>query len=531
LSILPEKSAWWRGSLWRYGMALEQGGKDAEALDAYIKSYSIDKPDLDRYSTVEALYKKVNGSTEGLEAKIGPSPLPSAVVVAKNDTSSVPAALPVVTATPNIDLPQATPVAQPDPRPTPSSEAEPGVKITEVATASTLKSLNPQAVPVKTPTPTDSASGSFASSSTTIANRSDAKPSTEATPLATPSLEASPTPSQTPLIEISPASTRTPELRPSPTPDAAANLIVEQTAAKTEPSPSISPTPVSEPAPTPTPVATPSPDQTPTATPGANTDQVASQKPTVEQVVAKADPTPTAEPSATPTPTPGPPVPQDPTPEPTPQPTGTPLVESTPVSIADPGSTPAKHVKTELVVTSTIPLPSPSRTPNDKIVAELTRKKPSEKPPQPKPPISTGSLFEPVVITIPKKDTTQSSERPTLEINRESGEGRPRLVDGQPVQSIDPPPCQVNVSQEKLLLLSNGGNLPVLVGVEKGYSLSDLKFVVSDPDDILVKYDPDIAGVEGRSLFVISAKSERTGNFRVTFYLPCGKKDVAITVR
>jgi len=104
-------------------------------------------------------------------------------------------------------------------------------------------------------------------------------------------------------------------------------------------------------------------------------------------------------------------------------------------------------------------------------------------------------------------------------------------VDGQPVQSIDPPPCQVNVSQEKLLLLSNGGNLPVLVGVEKGYSLSDLKFVVSDPDDILVKYEPDIAGVEGRSLYVISAKSERTGNFRVTFYLPCGKKDVAITVR
>jgi FOG: TPR repeat len=526
LSILPEKSAWWRGSLWRYGMALEQGGKDAEALDAYIKSYSIDKPDLDRYSTVEALYKKVNGSTEGLEAKIGPSPLPSAVVVAKNDMSSVPAALPVVTATPNIDLPQATPVAQPDPKPTQPSEADPGIKITEVATASSLKSVDPKAVPAKIP-----------ASSVTIANRSDAKASSEATPSATPALEASPTPSPTPLIEISPATTPTPELRPSPTPDAAANPIVEQTAAKTGSIPSVSPTPVSEPAPTPTPVATPSPEQTPTATPEANTDQVASQKPAVEQVVAKADPTPTpvpvatAEPLATPTPTPGPPVPQDPTPEPTPQPTGTPLVKSAPASIADAGSTPAKRVKTELVVTSTIPLPSPSATPDDKIVAEVTRKKPLENPTQLKPPISTGSLFEPVVITIPKKDTAQSSERPTLEINRESGEGRPRLVDGQPVQSIDPPPCQVNVSQEKLLLLSNGGNLPVLVGVEKGYSLSDLKFVVSDPDDILVKYEPDIAGVEGRSLYVISTKSERTGNFRVTFYLPCGKKDVAITVR
>lgn len=539
LSILPEKSAWWRRSLWRYGMALEQGGKDAEALDAYIKSYSIDKPDLDRYTTVEALYKKVNGSTEGLEAKIGPSPLPSAVVIAKNDTSSVPTALPVVTATPNIDLPQATPVALPDPKPTPSSEADPGIKITEVAAASSLKSLDPQAVPAKIPAPSDSAraSGELTSSSTTTASRSETKPATEDRPLAMPIREASPTSSPKPLIEISPATTPTPGLRPSPTPDAAANPIVEQTAVKTESIPSVSPTPVSEPAPTPTPVATPSPDQTPTATPEANTDKVASQKPAVEQVVVKADPTPTPDPvattelTATPTPTPGPPVPQDPTPEPTPQPTGTPLVESTPASIGDAGSTPAKRVKTELVVTSTIPMPSPSVTPNDKTVAEVTRKKPSEKPAQLKPPISTGSLFEPVVITIPKKDTTQSSERPTLEINRESGEGRPRLVEGQPVQSIDPPPCQVSVSQEKLLLLSNGGNLPVLVGVEKGYSLSDLKFVVSDPNDILVKYEPDITGVEGRSLYVISTKSERTGNFRVTFYLPCGKKDVAITVR
>jgi tetratricopeptide (TPR) repeat protein len=540
LSILPDKSAWWRASMWRYGTALEADGKDADALDAYIKSYSIDKPDLGRYAAVERLYKKVTGSTEGLEAKIGKSPLPSAEVVAKNDTSAMPAALPAVTATPNIDLTQPTPATLPDPKPTPSPDITPDSKTAEVATAP-LKSADPQNVSVNTvnspsssPTP-----DALPTSTKTDITGSREKPKPEPTPEATPSPTGTPTASPTPLIEISPASTPSPESSPSPTPDTMATPLIEQIAAKIEPSPSVSPTPVSEPAPTPTPIATPLPDATPTATPEAKPDRDALPTPAVEQTIAKTESTPTSipavmpEPTITPAPTPGPPVPQDPTPEPTPKPNGTPLVESTPVSIPDTSSTPAKHVRTELVVTSTIPfpLPSPSATPNDKIVAEVTRKKASEKPPQSKPPISTSSLFEPVVITIPKKETTQSSERPTLEINRGTGDGRPRLVDGQPVQSIDPPPCQVNVSQEKLLLLSNGGNLPVLVGVEKGYSLSDLKFVVSDPDDILVKYEPDVTDIEGRSLYVISSKSERTGNFRITFYLACGKKDIAVTVR
>ena len=104
-------------------------------------------------------------------------------------------------------------------------------------------------------------------------------------------------------------------------------------------------------------------------------------------------------------------------------------------------------------------------------------------------------------------------------------------MDGQPVNAVEIPPCQINVSQEKLSLLNNGGTIAVLVGVEKGESLSDLKYVISDPDDISVRFEPDISGIEGRSLYSISSKSERTGTFRVTFYLSCGKKDVAVTVR
>lgn len=75
ISVLPENSAWWRSAKWRLGSALEADGKNEEALAAYIESYKTDKPSVVKYITLESLYKKVNGNTEGLEAKVGPNPL------------------------------------------------------------------------------------------------------------------------------------------------------------------------------------------------------------------------------------------------------------------------------------------------------------------------------------------------------------------------------------------------------------------------------------------------------------------------
>ncbi len=71
ISVMPGNSAWWRSSMWRLGAALAAEGKDAEALDAYIESYKTDKPDYAKYVVVEALYRKLNGNIDGLEAKIG----------------------------------------------------------------------------------------------------------------------------------------------------------------------------------------------------------------------------------------------------------------------------------------------------------------------------------------------------------------------------------------------------------------------------------------------------------------------------
>lgn len=74
VSVLPEKSAWWRSGLWRLGAALQSDGKPKEALDAYLKSYPVDAPDAAKRIVIEGLYKELNGSLDGLDARIGAKP-------------------------------------------------------------------------------------------------------------------------------------------------------------------------------------------------------------------------------------------------------------------------------------------------------------------------------------------------------------------------------------------------------------------------------------------------------------------------
>ena len=73
LSVLPENSPWWRVAQWHMGAALEATGNQQDALGAYIKSYNPAQPDPVRRAIIETLYRKVNGSLDGLNAKIGPA--------------------------------------------------------------------------------------------------------------------------------------------------------------------------------------------------------------------------------------------------------------------------------------------------------------------------------------------------------------------------------------------------------------------------------------------------------------------------
>jgi hypothetical protein len=109
-------------------------------------------------------------------------------------------------------------------------------------------------------------------------------------------------------------------------------------------------------------------------------------------------------------------------------------------------------------------------------------------------------------------------------------DGRPRVVDGKPIK-YEEAPCAVVASQDSMSLINNGGGLSILVGREGEGDLKDLRGTSSSPDDISVERELDIAGVQGRALFVVRSMSERTGRYHVTFELPCGKKDVVVNVR
>jgi hypothetical protein len=73
VNAAPEGTPLWRAAMWHLGGALEATGKNDQALPYYLKSYAAGPPDPARRSVIESVYKKVNGSLEGLDDKIGPA--------------------------------------------------------------------------------------------------------------------------------------------------------------------------------------------------------------------------------------------------------------------------------------------------------------------------------------------------------------------------------------------------------------------------------------------------------------------------
>ena len=73
VNILPEGTPAWRNALWHLGAVLDRLDKKEEALGHYIKSYNAGDPDPIRRSVIEQVYKKINGSLNGLDERIGPT--------------------------------------------------------------------------------------------------------------------------------------------------------------------------------------------------------------------------------------------------------------------------------------------------------------------------------------------------------------------------------------------------------------------------------------------------------------------------
>lgn len=461
ISVLPEKSAFWRSSMWRLGAALEADGKEKEALDAYVKSYPKDAPEGAKYIVIETLYKKLNGNTDGLEAKIGEKP-------ASAFTTPVPAS---ETVAQNTEKP-----TELTPPPTPEIKAE---------TAPT-----PETKPSETPAPTPEIK--------------EEKP-----------LETTPEPTQTPETKVTSEPNPTETARSEPTPE---TPKIEPTAEKTpEPmpeTPKVEPTP--EVLPEPTPVAAETPQNTaenksenvvePVAEPtSAKIPENTTEKP-AEEVPAPEQPKneTTAEPRDT-----------------TPKNQNAPRPLFDPVVITIPQTGAPKTVSDTPKQTETPPVepekpaPDASPTPEIKVIVEdklavKTPEKTSEKTPE-------AALEKPV--------------EKTPDENAVAGGSRLRVVVEDNLTKKTFEPCTLIVSQEAASILNGGGSIGVLVGYEKDGNLSDIEAASSSPRDVEITFEPEIGARSGRAFFVIKSISTQTGEFKITFAAPCGKKEINVRVR
>ncbi|HEX8736169.1 MAG TPA: hypothetical protein VF721_12650 [Pyrinomonadaceae bacterium] len=229
IGILPEKSAWWRSSWWRLGAALEASGKPTEALDAYIRSYVSGEPDATKRGVIETLYQKINGTTEGLDQKIGAKPKPAlsflikqpetTETVAKVETSPTPVPAIETSARPTPVVETTTKIEE-----TTQAKVEPRPSSLRVVVTSTLPP------PETTPTP-----------------KTEETPPPQPTPTPEITPTPPPTPSPTPTVEPSPEPSPTLTPTPSPTPEIKAETTPE---IKPETSPEVGTTPkTTEPAP------------------------------------------------------------------------------------------------------------------------------------------------------------------------------------------------------------------------------------------------------------------------------------------
>ncbi|HEV7905366.1 MAG TPA: tetratricopeptide repeat protein [Pyrinomonadaceae bacterium] len=156
VSVLPDKSLYWRMAQWRLGTALASNGQERDALAAYIKSYNPQSPDPARRAVIESLYKKVNGSPAGLDAQIGTVPEARATTF-ETTNANTPTTLstPAPTETPAVvtPTPEPSPLSTPDAPVVSTPTPEPSASPTPQPTATTANDPAPQETPLATPTP------------------------------------------------------------------------------------------------------------------------------------------------------------------------------------------------------------------------------------------------------------------------------------------------------------------------------------------------------------------------------------------
>lgn len=404
LSVLPEKSAWWRSTKWRLGNVLAAQGKDAEALDQYTGSYDSEKPDIVKYLVIESLYRKANGGIDGLEAKIGPSPLPRT----ETDSPANQAETPV---------PQATPVSSSD-LPAETKKVEPETVVDAQKSAS-----EPPLIPAQEPPKTEAP---------------PKEPSTEQTKTETP-------------IEKEPAKI--------------------ESSAETDPKPE-------------------------EKAPAEASDQKPQTEPSGEKKAAETNQA---------------------------------------VSTEQKPALPSGALFEPIVIT----IPGRSKPSKETTAAEPPVSQPAEATPTPVPeatPVSSPEIKEPLSeakseeVPAEKQISVEPNSEPTPKTDILDGSVRPRLVEGKEI-SGDMPPCTIELSQENVSLINNGGTIGILVSIDNNMDIRSVKPVSSNPEDVQVTVEPEIAGISGRAFYIVRSTSPKIGVFQVTFAAACGKKELLVQVR
>ena len=573
VSVLPENSAWWRSSMWRLGAALQVEGNDSEALDSYIKSYKGDKPDELKYTIVEALYKKVNGGTNGLEKKIGQTHMFNQET-AQNAT------------------------AQPEPTPSATPEAPVSEPAEQQIPRNVPMKIAPKTAPeTASAVPTDSPQTETAVAKITDTISPPPTRSPEPTPEATPTASPEPIPTTSPETETTtakvtespapPQSDPTPEPSPtvSPTPETAIAKTTDTAAPpQTEPSPMVTPdpgimknvSPENEVKPAPT-----NDTQTVTEKPadaGTPPTGQALQEKKVETITDSAQPaaTPTPEPVATETPQTG--TKNEAATETKPNPitaekttdTATQIVEKPAEPVPQPTETPATKTGNSDQPPEKITEPPPTETAKNEpsknpapVSADAASQKSGEQPApatEEKKPDSLAapkSIFEPIIINVPKSSPQKPSSQTKLtpdtkpdtgKIDPEAtasnktektserakpqagtGETRPRIVGEKPLPE-EPQKCSINLSRESVSIVNGAGSVGILVNIDGKGNLKALTSASSSPNDVEVVLEPEIAGAADKAFYLINSISSKKGIYQIAFELPCGQKTLTVTV-
>jgi hypothetical protein len=559
VSVLPDKSAWWRASMWRLGAALEADGKDKEALDSYVQSYKSDRPNALRYGLIESLYVKVHGNREGLEVLIGANPQ-SAVSTLPTKPDPKPSVAATEPQRDVKDAPQTGPIAalkDPAPGSAGSKEISTAKQQTEEEQP---KKLDAKALLAETdkeranslaPKEPENEKGNALPK----ANSSESIEQTEL-PAAKNDIQADERPIEKPPIIVrsaEPRASSVPKDESAMDRNAADTVPLSELLNKKRPADSVETDGQSR--------FTPSADlviKPLMPIPEAPRSAEAAVEPDQVTIPADSAADKTTDQKDTPSEKTGPPVGKEESKaEPELKKEAT-RDESTGIPPVQPKTDPPKAdgeptsektgSRSESANLLRDPFAEPASKPPEKPAAKTEVVvddpiKPSDKNPQTR--SENKTLFEPIIITVPQ--TWKPISKPSDAIKAEtenasaaqdktpvgeakgSGATRTRLVDGKEVLSDQR--CSIDVSEESISVLNGGGSLGVLVTIVGDGSLKELTISTNSPRDIEVRPEPEIEGLPGRRFYVVKSVSTRVGMYQVNFESPCGKKEIAVRVR